>query len=160
VTIRIEVVHTFRIEPQAAPQPDPRIGEIRAMLLEIKSDLETIMLTQADFEQRLASIDANTTRTAAAATASAQSAIVIKDSLAALRAELDQVLTDAGLPASKEQSILNRLDALVSSSQQVATTSEQLATFLQQTASPTSTPEPQPVPAPEPVPIPEPAPTV
>ena len=113
---------------------------IHAKLDQLLARTQQIMASQQDFQARIDQINQNTS-------ASAQAAQAIAANLQALKTQLDQVLTDAGVPAAQEQQILDQLSA-------AADTSGQLKTFLEQTASSTggNQPEPQPVPVPEPAP--------
>ncbi len=126
------------------------IDTIRSGVSQILQKVETLAMNEAEraaaFEQRLTMIAANTTSSAAAAD-------VIKDGIVALKLELDQVLTEAGVPAATEDSILARLDIMGEST-------GQLKTFLEATATgfsrPSAPPEPPPVAPPV---IPDPVPT-
>ncbi len=109
--------------------------DVVVLLHQIKGDTQTIMATLADFQTKIDTINANTT-------ASAQAAQAVAAMLTALKAQLDQVLTDAGVPAAVEADILAQLDS-------AAGTTGAHKTFLEATATP-GTPEPSPVPAPEP----------
>jgi hypothetical protein len=116
-------------------------ADLRAVLPQLQRmerKLDNIMATQADFQGKIDTINTNTTASAAAAQA-------IKDKMAALKVQLDQVLTDAGVPAAVESDILGQLDT-------VGSTSGALKTFLEETANgPVTAPEPDPVPVPDPV---------
>lgn len=114
-----------------------RLEGICEQLCNIERKVNLIMATEAEFSTKINRIEVNTTKSAAAATALAGIAT-------ALKTQLDQVLTDAGVPAAVEAGILSKLDVL-------GNTSEALATFLEQTA---STPAPAPEPTPVPVPVP------
>lgn len=98
------------------------------------------MKTLDEFQAKLDLINENTTASATAAGHVAQT-------LTDLKAELDQALTDAGLPADQEAAILAKLTA-------AADTTTALRTFLEATAAGPS--EPTPVPTPEPTPTPSP----
>lgn len=79
-----------------------------------------IMATQAEFQTKIDSINANTTASAAAAQAVAKN-----DS--DLKTKLDGILTNAGVPADQEAEILAQLDLSIG-------TSTALKTFLESTA--------------------------
>lgn len=103
----------------------------RDQLDSIDERISLIMAKLEDVNNRLTIIDSNTTASAAAAA-------TIADSLTNLRQQLDQVLTDAGIPADQEDAILKQLDAMASKS-------TDLRTFLEATAA--GPQEPAPVPA-------------
>jgi len=119
------------------------IDTIRNGVSQLLEKVDQIAMTAeeraAAFEQRLNTIDLNTSLSAGAAD-------VIKDGIAAIRTELDTVLTEAGVPAATEDSILGRLDTM-------AGTTGQLKTFLEATAAGFSRPSPTPEPPAVPVPV-------
>lgn len=93
---------------------------------------ENIMATLAEFQTKIDTINANTTKSAAAA------AVVVQRLV-----DLKEQLTNAGLPAAEEAAVLANLDVMIG-------TTESLAAFLEATAAAPG-PEPVPVPLPEPV---------
>lgn len=129
---------TFNITNHYHGQSEAQQNQLVALLGLVRGDLQTIiakenleMATLAEFQAKIDTINANTTASAAAAQQ-------VAASLAALRAQLDQVLTDAGVPASVEADILAKLDT-------AAGASGDLKTFLEATASTPTGPEPPPV---------------
>lgn len=117
-------------EPTALERLEGKID----MVLQKESQ---IMAKEVEFQAKIDQINANTTASAAAAQR-------IADNDSGLKKQLDQVLTDAGVPASVEDAILAKLDAS-------AKAGAALKDFLEATAStPVGTSEPAPVPVPAP----------
>lgn len=117
---------------------------IQQQLNRIEAKVNSLMASAQAFQDRLDQINANTTASAAAAQH-------IADNDAALKKQLDEILTSSGVPAAVEDAILAKLDTSIAAG-------AALKTFLEATASgPVSGPaEPAPVPAPVPAPDPPP----
>lgn len=90
--------------------------ELLAVLHQIKTNTETIMATQAEVNARIDTINANTSRTAAAV-------IAVKAILVALR----EKIATGGMTADEEAALLVRLDAAIGTTGEVATNLEQTA---------------------------------